>query len=135
MTTSSGATTAQLSSVQLSPNYRLSILITLLGVPLLFLQLWLGFLVSLFGLFLIFQTSTIRLIFTSTALEVRRKENLLKTFPYSEWESWTIFWPSIPILFYFKEINSIHFLPMLFSPSELREALDQRCAALNSDLS
>jgi len=129
MTTStSGATTA------LPPNYRLAIIITLLGVALCFAQLLLGFLVSVFGLFLIVQTGSIRLIFTGTALEVRRKEALLKTFPYADWESWTLFWPPVPILFYFKEVNSIHFLPILFSPQALRESLEQHCPTLSSHL-
>lgn len=127
-------TTTTASAQTLTPNYRLAVLITLLGLALLAIQLWLGALVSLFGLFLIAQTSAIRLTFTDVALEVWRKDDLLKTFPYAEWESWSIFWPPVPILFYFKEINSIHFLPILFSPLELREALEKHCASLNSHL-
>ena len=99
----------------------------MISLPLFFLQIWLGGIIALLGLFLLVQTNSIRLLFTPTALEVRRNENLLKTFPYAEWESWKIFWPPVPILFYFKEINSIHFLPVLFDPEELRDRLQTHC--------
>ena len=33
-------------------------------------------------------------------------------------------------LFYFRETQSIHFLPILFSPKELREQLELRVGAL-----
>ena len=111
----------------LTPSYKLPIAIVLLSLPLLFVQLGLGIVIAVLGLFLLYQTSTIRLRFTDTALEVLRKENLLKTFPYAEWETWKIFWQPVPILFYFKEVNSIHFLPVLFSPAELRDRLEHHC--------
>ena len=123
MTASTGSTT-------LTPSYRLPIAIALLSLPLLFLQLWLGLLVAILGLFLIYQTTSIRLIFTTSALEVWRNQSILKTFPYADWQSWTVFWPSVPILFYFKEVNSIHFLPMLFAPEELRECLETHVKVL-----
>ncbi|MGB3300957.1 MAG: DUF3119 family protein [Phormidesmis sp.] len=113
-------------STRLTPSYKLPIAIALLSLPLLFLQLWLGLLVAILGLFLVYQTTSIRLIFTATALEVWRNQGILKTFPYADWQSWTIFWPAVPVLFYFKEVNSIHFLPMLFAPEELRECLEAR---------
>lgn len=118
-------TSTPFTSTPLTPSYKLPVAITLLSIPLLFLQLGVGLFVALLGLFLLYQTTTIRLIFTDLALEVRRNEKILKTFPYADWESWTIFWPPVPILFYFKEVNSIHFLPMLFSPIELRENLEK----------
>ena len=110
-------------TVTLSPSYKLPVAIVLLSLPLFFLQIWIGGIIALLGLFLLAQTNSIRLLFTPTALEVRRNENLLKTFPYAEWESWKVFWPPVPILFYFKEVNSIHFLPVLFDPEELRDRL------------
>ena len=110
-------------TVTLSPSYKLPVGIVLLSLPLFFVKLWAGAVLAILGLFLLYQTNSIRLLFTPTALEVRRNDSLLKTFPYAEWESWTIFWPPIPILFYFKEVNSIHFLPILFNPTELREQL------------
>ncbi|MEL6164336.1 MAG: DUF3119 family protein, partial [Cyanobacteria bacterium J06628_3] len=48
-------------------------------------------------------------------------------FPYSEWQNWRIFWNVIPLLFYFKEIKSIHFLPILFDPKTLKACLEERC--------
>ncbi|EDX85230.1 hypothetical protein S7335_2929 [Synechococcus sp. PCC 7335] len=98
----------------------------LLSLPLLFIQLAVGVVWALFSLFLLYQTKVIRLSFTPTALDISRNENLLKTFPYADWESWKIFWPTVPILFYFKEVNSIHFLPVLYDPQQLKEQLELR---------
>ena len=82
---------------------------------------------GLLGLFLLLQTVTIRLHFTSTDLDIYRGEKLLRRFPYQEWQNWRIFWDRIPILFYFKEVNSIHFLPILFDPKTLKSCLEERC--------
>jgi len=46
-------------------------------------------------------------------------EKLIRRFP-QEWQNWQIFWPGVPILFYFKEVKSIHFLPILFDPKTLK---------------
>lgn len=74
-----------------------------------------------------FQTATISLRFTDSALDVYRSERLIRRFPYQEWQNWRIFWPSVPILFYFKEVKSIHFLPIVFDPKMLQACLEQRC--------
>ena len=121
-------TNASTGVVSIAPSFKLSIGIVLLSLPLLFLQLWLGIVVALIGLFLLYQTTQIKLIFTQSALEVKRGERLLKTFPYAEWESWKIFWQPVPILFYFKEINSIHFVPVLYDAEELRSQLEKYCS-------
>jgi hypothetical protein len=97
------------------------------SIPLLLLNVWLGLAISLFGLFLLFQTVTLRLSFTETALDIYRSKNLIRRFPYSEWQNWRIFWPSFPVLLYFKEIKSIHFLPILFDPQSLKNCLEQNC--------
>lgn len=110
----------------LRPSYKLPIAMVLLSLPLLFVQLVVGIVWALFSLFLLYQTTAIRLSFTPTALEVSRNDTLLKTFPYADWESWKIFWPTVPILFYFKEVNSIHFLPVLYDPQQLKEQLELR---------
>lgn len=81
--------------------------------------------VFLFGCFLLYQTKTLRLVFTQTDLEVYRGETRIRRFPYGEWEVWDIFWSPVPTLFYFREINSIHFLPVLFSPEGLRSQLEE----------
>ena len=114
-------------TVMLEPSYKLAPSIIVLSVPLFVIQPFVGGFFALLGLFLLYQTTAIRLVFTPTDLEVRRNDTLLKTFPYAEWETWTLFWRPVPILFYFKEVNSIHFLPVLFDPVALYEQLEARC--------
>lgn len=123
-------TTAELKtdSICLAPSYRLPIGLLLLAVPSALLWLWAGGIVTLLGLFLLYQAATIRLWLTPTALAVYRGDTQLREFPYQDWSYWTIFWPAVPILFYFKEVNSIHFLPVLFDPEALRTQLLERCA-------
>ncbi|NJN76480.1 MAG: DUF3119 family protein [Synechococcaceae cyanobacterium RL_1_2] len=112
-------------TIELGPNYVIPLVIILGGVPLILIQPWLCGIVSLFGLFLLVQTVLIRLKFTDTALDVYRGNNRIKSFPYREWETWQIFWEPIPILFYFKEVNSIHFLPIIFDKTELVACLER----------
>ncbi|MEM9008853.1 MAG: DUF3119 family protein [Cyanobacteria bacterium P01_F01_bin.86] len=108
----------------LKPSYVIPIALIVLAIPLLMVQIWASGAVSLFGLFLLYQTATLRLVFTATDLDVYRGETLIRRFPYQEWSNWEIFWSPVPILFYFREVNSIHFLPVLFSPDELRSQLE-----------
>lgn len=115
------------STIELKPSYNIPIVLVVAAIPLLIVQPWVGGLMALFGLFLMFQAVTLRLQFTVTAMEVYRGERLIRRFPYQEWQNWRIFWSPVPILFYFKEINSIHFLPILFSPVNLKACLEQRC--------
>ncbi|NER80674.1 MAG: DUF3119 family protein [Leptolyngbya sp. SIO1D8] len=110
----------------LKPSYRIPISLVILAIPLAFLQIWVAGGLSLFGLFLLYQTATLRLVFTATDLDIYRGETRIRRFPYKAWQLWEIFWSPVPILFYFREVNSIHFLPILFSPSELRSQLEQR---------
>ncbi|MGL5873331.1 MAG: DUF3119 family protein [Xenococcaceae cyanobacterium] len=112
-------------TVELTPSYKIPIALILVAIPIAFLKIWIGSIVALLGLFLMFQTATIRLQFTETALDIYRGDRLLRRFPYSEWQNWQIFWQPIPILFYFKEIKSIHFLPILFSPKQLTACLEE----------
>ena len=123
------ATSTQTSTqtVELSPSYTLPLVLITAAVPILLIQAWVSLAIALFGLFLLFQTVTLRLQFTETALDIYRSETLIRRFPYQEWQNWRIFWPSVPILFYFKEVKSIHFLPILFDPKMLKTMLDQRC--------
>lgn len=109
--------------MELPSSYTVAIATTLLSLPLLWLQPIVSLVVALFGVFLLFQTVAIRLVFTESDLDVYRGDTLLRRFPYEEWENWQIYWEPVPILFYFKEVNSIHFLPMLFSARMLKEAL------------
>jgi hypothetical protein len=104
-----------------------------LAVPLLWLNSWLGAAVGLFGVFLLVQALTLTLRFTATALDIYRGEKLIRHFPYAEWEYWEIFWAPVPTLFYFREVNSIHFLPILFNPTQLKTSLESHCPSLAAD--
>ncbi|MBC6429975.1 DUF3119 family protein [Nostoc sp. HG1] len=115
------------STVELKPSYNLPIVLVIAAIPLLLVQPWVGSVITLFGLFLMFQALTLRLQFTATDLDIYRGEKLIRRFPYQEWQNWRIFWNGVPILFYFKEIKSIHFLPILFDPNTLKTCLEQRC--------
>ena len=84
----------------------------------------------LFGLFLLIQSASLRLEFKEEALIVWQNSRELRRFPYDQWLSWRLFAPWLPGLFYFRETQSIHFLPILFSPKELREQLELRVGEL-----
>jgi hypothetical protein len=114
-------------TVELKPSYNLPIAIIVLAIPLLIVNTVVGGIVGLLGLFLMFQAGTIRLEFSATDLDIYRGDKLIRQFPYREWQNWRIFWEKVPILFYFKEVKSIHFLPILFDPNTLKSCLEQRC--------
>ena len=82
--------------------------------------------VVLFGCFLMLQTALLRLRFEAEALVVTRSGDEIRRFPYSDWMGWRVFWPAVPVLFYFREVKSIHFLPMLFDAKALNEQLTTR---------
>lgn len=109
--------------VELSPSYLLPFGLILGAIPLALVQRWMGLAIALFGLFLLLQTATLRLQFTDKALDIYRSGRLIRRFPYSDWQNWRIFWQPLPILFYFKEVKSIHFLPILFDPQMLETCL------------
>ncbi|AZB71557.1 DUF3119 family protein [Synechococcus elongatus] len=113
----------------LAPSYRLPGAVVLAALPLLWLNLWLSLGVAAFGLFLVYQAATLRLFFTATDLDIYRGDRLLRRFPYSMWLNWRIYWSPLPVLFYFRETESIHFLPILFDSRGLRAALEQFCPA------
>lgn len=114
-------------TVQLAPSYAIPLTLVAIAIPLLLVQPWIAGVIALFGLFLLFQTATLRLVFTETDLDVYRGETQIRRFPYREWQNWRIFWPGVPILFYFREVKSIHFLPILFNAKMLKTCLEQRC--------
>lgn len=113
-------------TVTLPPSYRIPLGLGLLAVPVAMAQVWVGGAIALFALFLLVQAATLRLVFTATALEVYRGQRQIRQFPYQDWQVWQIFWAPVPILFYFREVNSIHFLPVLFQPEALRTELEAR---------
>ena len=109
----------------LKPSYAIPIALILFSTPVILVQVWAAGLVALFGMFLLYQTATLRLVFTKADLDIYRGETRIRRFPYQEWATWKIFWQPVPILFYFREVNSIHFLPMLFNPDELKLQLER----------
>ncbi len=113
--------------ITLVPSYHLPIGLVLFAIFLLGVQPWVSLLFALFGLFLLWQAVSLRLCFSATDLDIYRGEDRIRRFPYAEWQNWRIFWPGLPILLYFRELKSIHFLPILFSPSQLRECLERYC--------
>lgn len=115
------------STETLAPSYTIPVVLVLAAAPLLLVNVWLAGAIALFGGFLMVQTATLRLQFTPIALEVYRSGQQIRCFPYTEWSDWQIFWPPVPILFYFKEVNSIHFLPIIFNAQTLRSCLEARC--------
>ena len=123
--------------VVLAPRYGVPLTVVALGLALLPLQLlwapslWLSLVVALFGLFLLLQSVLLRLTFTADALLVSRQDTLLRRFPYSEWLSWRLFWPALPVLFYFREQKSIHLLPVLFDARELQSQLQAHLPQLS----
>ena len=119
-------------SVTLSPDARLPLLVVALGLALLPLPLspWPTAVVVLFGVFLLIQTASLRLEFEERALIVWQNGRELRRFPYDQWLTWRLFAPWLPGLLYFRETQSIHFLPILFSPKQLREQLELRVGAL-----
>jgi Protein of unknown function (DUF3119) len=114
-------------SVELNPSYTIPLVLVVAAIPLALLQPWVGGPIALFGLFLLYQTATLRLVFTATDLDVLRSGTLIRRFPYAEWLNWRVFWPAFPVLFYFREVKSIHFLPVLFDPTALTACLEERC--------
>ena len=114
-------------SIELAPSYKIPLVLIIAALPLAFVQMWVILAMAILGVFLLIQTLTIRLRFTETALEVYRSDKLLRNFPYQDWLNWEIFWSPIPILFYFREIKSIHFLPIIFDPKMLRTCLENNC--------
>ncbi|MEL4898210.1 DUF3119 family protein [Crocosphaera sp. Alani8] len=115
-------------SVELAPSYRIPVVLLLMAIAAFLIQPWLSLPFGLLGLFLLLQTVLIRLRFTQTDLEVYRSDQCIRSFPYSDWQNWEIFWYPVPILFYFKEVKSIHFLPIIFDPQMLNTCLEQYCS-------
>lgn len=87
---------------------------------------WLGLAMLAFASFLLVQTAVLRLCFSGEALVVLRSGKEIRRFPYGEWLSWRLFSPALPVLFYFREKQSPHLLPVLFDATTLRTQLELR---------
>ncbi len=66
MTTISTSETSQ--TIELIPSYKIPLFLLINSLPLAFAQKWVGIAIAILGIFLLFQTATIRLKFTDTAL-------------------------------------------------------------------
>ena len=114
--------------IELKPSYNLPIVLILLGIAVNLWQTAFGITILAIGLFLLIQSFIIKLKFTPTSLEVCRGQTVIRTFPYSDWQNWEIYFTAVPILFYFKEVKSIHFLPIIFNPEQLQSCLEKYCS-------
>ena len=114
--------------IELKPSYNLPIVLILLGIAVNLWQTAFGITILTIGLFLLIQSFIIKLKFTPTSLEVCRGQTVIRTFPYSDWQNWEIYFTAVPILFYFKEVKSIHFLPIIFNPEQLQSCLEKYCS-------
>jgi len=129
---------AQAPPVSLESRYWVPLGVTLLGPLALALQpvwggaRWLTLALVMFGGLLLLQARLLRLEFASEDLVVWRGDKEIRRFPYAAWLGWRLFWPGLPVIFYFREERSIHLLPVLFDATALREQLEQRLAHLAS---
>ncbi len=119
-------------TITLLPSYRIPFSLAVLVCPLFAVNVWLPLPFLLFALFLAIQTATLRLQFTDQGLDVYRGVKQIRAFPYADWLHWEIYTPGLPILFYFREVKSIHFLPVLFDSKQLQACLEERCPRMNS---
>ena len=123
--------TAEVSSstptIVLAPSFRVPIGLGAIALALGFINVWVGLPVGVLAFFLAIQAAWLRVHFTATAFDLYRGQALIRSFPYDQWIHWEIFWFPVPILLYFKEIRSIHFLPILFDPQQLKQSLQNHC--------
>eukprot|EP00274_Cyanoptyche_gloeocystis_P003127 CAMPEP_0196655618 /NCGR_PEP_ID=MMETSP1086-20130531/5373_1 /TAXON_ID=77921 /ORGANISM="Cyanoptyche gloeocystis , Strain SAG4.97" /LENGTH=150 /DNA_ID=CAMNT_0041988029 /DNA_START=276 /DNA_END=728 /DNA_ORIENTATION=+ len=133
MLNSSSVDDTQRSAVILSPSYKLPVGLGIIDIVLALndgpLPLE-GFILFL-ATFLYIQATKLRLKFTQESMElISRKEDtgssvVVRSFPYQDWLNWVVFWPAFPLVFYWKETKSPHFMPMLFDPDELKACLKE----------
>ncbi len=119
-------------SVVLKPSFRLPLIIILLGLTLLPISIkpWPSIVISSFGLFLLIQSTILRLEFTPNDLVVLQLGRELRRFPFKNWLSWRLLLPQLPGILYFREEASPHLLPILFNPKELEAQLKLRVGGL-----
>ena len=118
-------------TVVLAPGLRLPLVILLLGSLLCLLNLAAGGAMAVLGLFLLLQSVRLRLVFGPEALELHNGTVVLRRFPYKNWRNWRLFWTPFPVLLYFREVNGIHFVPVIMDGQGLRQQLERRLGHLN----
>ena len=109
----------------ISPAFQLPITLIILSFMLLFLNIgyWPTIVSGSFSFFLLLQTFTLRIKITNEAFVVLQLGKEIRTFPFKNWISWKLFFPIIPVIFYFREKSSPHLLPILFNPEQLKNEL------------
>ncbi len=118
--------------IVLNPMHRLPILIALLGIVILLAPIanFIGIGISTFGLFLLIQSFTLKIKFTSEDFVVLQLGKEIRRFPFKNWISWRIFFPQLPGILYFRETASPHLLPVLFDIDTLKNQLKKRVGSL-----
>ena len=111
--------------ITISPAFQLPIILIILSFMLLFLNIgyWPTIVSGSFSFFLLLQTFTLRIKITNEAFVVLQLGKEIRTFPFKNWISWKLFFPLIPVIFYFREKSSPHLLPILFNPEQLKNEL------------
>tara|TARA_Y100001934_G_scaffold94943_1_gene117149 strand:- start:291 stop:698 length:408 start_codon:yes stop_codon:yes gene_type:complete len=119
-------------SVTISPSFQLPIILIVLSFMLLFLNI--GILPTIvsasFSFFLLLQAFTLRINITKEDFVVLQLGKEIRRFPFKNWIAWKLFLPDLPGIFYFRETNSPHLLPILFNPKQLKEELLKKVDSL-----
>ena len=118
-------------TVVLAPGLRLPLVVLVLGTLLCLVNLIAGGAVAVLGLILLLQSLRLRLVFAPDGLELQNGSVVLRRFPYKNWRSWSLFWKPFPILLYFREVNGIHFVPVIVDGQGLLQQLEQRLGHVN----
>ena len=118
--------------ITISPAFQLPIILIILSFMLLFLHIgyWPTIVSGSFSFFLLLQTFTLRIKITNEAFVVLQLGKEIRTFPFKNWISWKLFFPIIPVIFYFREKSSPHLLPILFNPNQLKNELVKKVESL-----
>ena len=119
-------------SIIISPSFQLPIILIVLSFMLLFLNigLWPTIVSSSFSFFLLLQAFTLRINITKEDFIVLQLGKEIRRFPFKNWIAWKLFLPDLPGIFYFRETNSPHLLPILFNPKQLKEELLKKVDSL-----
>ncbi|MCS6782802.1 MAG: DUF3119 family protein [Gloeomargarita sp. SKYBB_i_bin120] len=113
----------------LNPDYRVAAGVAVMGLVGAAWSWPLGLALVGLAAFLAWQTTTLRWTFTETAVVLTRYGQTIRTFPYADWRDWSLFWPGVPVVLFFREVHSIHFVPVLFDPVALTRYLTHYCPA------
>ena len=119
-------------SVTISPSFQLPIILIVLSFTLLFLNIgiWPTIVSASFSFFLLLQAFTLRINITKEDFVVLQLGKEIRRFPFKNWIAWKLFLPDLPGIFYFRETNSPHLLPILFNPKQLKEELLKKVDSL-----